>query len=132
MKFSLIDDKTGYSIAEFRVESMNEVAISGSVYNPYSWEYEGSPLEYNYFAGVHIKWDACSHFYYRGEEYGTKDWEQDGCYHICGGHSYLDHIRTIAFVLEVGRMNIKRYDVDEFDKLDSLNILKGFTIVKED
>ncbi|WP_155484530.1 hypothetical protein [Paraclostridium sordellii] len=129
MKY-VLKDSNELIICEYRIRKINEVRLSGEVFIPHSW-YNDEPCDYEYFADVDVKWDGCSHFNFNGEDYPI---DKDGYYHICGGHSYLMFIKTMAFITEVARITIEGYDEDtaDFNLIRNLNLLDGYTIEKID
>lgn len=128
--FRLID-KDGYCKSEFRCSRMSEASIEGELYNVTGWSADDkkSDLEYEFVSNAYIKWDACSHFRFYGEDY-KEEKVADSYYHICGDSGYFDFMRAIAFVFKVARDNMPLYDTEEFDNILKLNLLEGYTIEK--
>lgn len=59
---------------------------------------DNSVLDWDHVADVYCKWDSCTHWWFRGEDY-TKEFDNaDSYYHLCGAYSFLDHIRCMCFV----------------------------------
>lgn len=130
MKYILREKRSEMVVCEYRIRSVNEVRVSGEVLIPHTWN-KDEPCEYDYFADVDVKWDGCSHFDFNGENYPEY---KDGYYHICGGHSYLMFIRTMAFISEVARITMDKYQEEtaEFNLIRNLNLLNEYTIEKID
>lgn len=128
----------GYCIAEFRKKGVSDFCIEGDLYQVNSWSGDNNePTDYNFISSVYMKFDACSHFHFYGEDYIGKDTaedDKDSYYHICGDNGYFVFIKAITFVYLIATKCIKGFDVEEFEKILSLNLLKDCTIeeIKEE
>lgn len=130
--------------------SDDDFCLSGKCYEAYAWDLNGTPLEYSFVAGVHCKWDACTHWYFYGEDYNpdaeVDEKEQDSYYHLCGGYSFMNHIVAMCFVWKLaeqiitkdpwtikhgnaGYINDEYYDHERIKQLVDL-VLNGYEIVK--
>lgn len=128
--FKLID-KDGWCVSEFRCSDLSEASITGTLYNIVGWgDDKKNNIDYEFISDVYMKWDACSHFYFYGEDYKKGNDKSNSYYHICGCSGYYDFMRGIAFVYEIARKNMNLYDAEEFDKILELNLLEGCTIEK--
>lgn len=123
----------------------DDFCLQGKCYEAYSWNMDGTPYEYSYVAGVYCKWDACTHWYFRGEDYETEG-EADSYYHLCGGYSFMGHIIAMCFVWKLaeqiisdcehtkslhvsGYIHDEYYDHERIKQLIEL-VLNGYEIVK--
>ena len=130
--YRLIDEH-GYPIYEFRIKDKDEY-LDGTLWEIYGWDADKNPSSYNFMADVGMKWDLCSHWNFYGEDYykfeDGEETEKDSYYHICGAYSYINFMKAMSFVCELGKMNIECCDNKEFDKVLSLNLLKGCKIIE--
>ena len=80
--------------------------VNGHCYEVTGWSFENKePVNLHYLAGIYAKWDACTHWYFFGEDYDP-EWndetkEIDGYYHLCGEGSFVRHIRLMCFIWKV-------------------------------
>ena len=131
--------------------SDDDFCLNGQCYEAYAWELNGAPCEYSFVAGVHCKWDACTHWYFYGEDYkpdvdDINEKEQDSYYHLCGGYSFMRHITAMCFVWKLAEQIITKdpwtikhnnagyihdeyYDHERIKQLVDL-VLNGYEIVK--
>lgn len=81
---------------------------TGVCYNAISWYKPDEGVEgadYEYFCEFYSKWDSCTHWWFKGEDYDEEtDAEHDSYYHICGARCFKDHIRNMCFVWKVSAM----------------------------
>lgn len=121
---------------------------TGDCYEPYSWYGDDTPAEWHYVACFYCKWDSCTHWWFRGENYDVEiDGSGDSYYHLCGTHCFTNHIRNMCFVWKVAAMTLveshkRNYrdlakDIcrDYFDKNTTKLIelmLDGYVIEKEE
>ncbi|MCL1696354.1 hypothetical protein [Lysinibacillus sp. BPa_S21] len=100
--------------------------IECKAYIPCSWNTDGSVASRDFFAIASVKWDGCSHFWFKGERY---PYEEDGYYHVCGTNTYLNHMRMMQFILEVAVMEIgdKFFDLE----LNDLKKLRKFGLLDD-
>ena len=142
-KYFLID-KNGYTVAKFELTGDY---MTGDCYTCCSWELDKAPVDYHYFAGVYSKWDSCTHWYFRGEDFDQElNISGDSYYHICGSGCFLEHVRIMCFLWKVAAMYLKEeyeregskytdpereyFDNDEIKKLVEM-MLEGCEIKKE-
>ena len=137
----------GYITHKFVVED-DDFHLVGTCYEAYSWHVDNTPYEYSYIAGVYCKWDACTHWYFHGEDYDPEieDSDCDSYYHLCGGYTFLNHIKAMCFVWKLAeqilvkdphtlRTDNATYIHDEYyepEKLVKLMevVLDGYEILK--
>lgn len=117
-----LKDKEGYIKSEINIKSADKNMISGDCIDYYSWSSK-EPGDYHYFAGFVIKWDACSHWYFSGEDYPD---DKDSYYHICGEFGCKDFIDSYCFIWKVAYMLLESREFDLPEHIDE--ILKGYTI----
>lgn len=131
----------GYTTCKFE---FTDDYMTGVCYECYTWDTHKNPLEYHYVADVYCKWDSCTHWWFRGQDYDSGD--NDSYYHLCGSGCFTDHIRAMCFVWRLAAMtlikdenyskslkpDIARYYIgdDKTRQLVSL-MLDGYTIKKE-
>ena len=102
-------DPHGYIIAKFE---HTEKYMGGNCYSCSSWVGDkNEPYEWDFFAEVWCKWDACTHWRFKGEDYDVEnDKEHDSYYHICGKRCFSDHIRLMCFVWKIAPMLLSEYE----------------------
>jgi hypothetical protein len=141
-----LKDRDGRISHKFVVED-DDFRLIGECYEACSWELDGTPYQYSYVAGVHCKWDACTHWYFSGEDYESEEIEEpDSYYHLCGGYSFIGHITAMCFVWKLAEQIISEsnwaktkklsgcihdeyYDHERIKQLIDL-VLNGYEIVK--
>ena len=145
--YYLIDDRDGYINAKFE---QTDDFMEGNCYSAYSWYEGGVPDGWEFFASVYCKWDSCTHWRFKGEDYNPEDKsEHDSYYHICGSYTLLNHVRLMCFIWKIAPMIISEdhfykynkfdgsyirdeyFDSEEIKQLTEL-MLKGYTIKKGD
>ena len=134
--FQLCDN--GQVDFEIHIHESNKSSISGRIMEVTAWmsDYRGNyeiPDNYNFIADFHIKWDMCSHFWFKGQDTDISLEEDkrnhDSYYHICGGYCYVNFFRAIAFALEVAAILIPQLSVDdEIEEVRKFKLLEGFEI----
>lgn len=77
--------------------------LEGSCHTPYAWNIEGEILEESFFADCSFKPDACTHWYFEGEDADKGERDVDAYYHICGPETLDTHISAMLFMWEVNR-----------------------------
>lgn len=112
--FRLRNGMDNYVAAEFRVDESSEASVSGRCHIPYEWDMDGNPTDSEYLADVYCKWDSCTHWYFRGEDYGDTA-NLDGYYHICGETTLLEHIRAMCFVWQVAADLFREHHGEDYD-----------------
>lgn len=141
-----LKDRDGMAGFKFVVEN-DDFCLQGKCYEAYSWLMNGAPYEYHFVAGVYCKWDACTHWYFYGEDYDPETGDdKDSYYHLCGGYSFIGHIIAMCFVWKLaeqiisesehtklhslsGYINDEYYDHARIKQLVEL-VLNGYEIVK--
>lgn len=131
-KRATLIDENGYPIAIYHYKTNEETYVEGKIHSIHSWDSNKNPTDKSFFADAYVKWDACSHFNFYGEDYKEDAQEEkDSYYHICGVYNYIEHIQTMQFALEV---LVREYPRDfqypkELDKLRNFNLLKDCKII---
>lgn len=120
--------------AKFVVEN-DDYALTGKCYDAVSWYSDGSPCDFHYVADVYCKFDACTHWYFYGEDYDPESGgEKDSYYHLCSTYGFNDHIRCMCFVWKLAHQLV---DLDCYYFEDELTeqlvdmMLKDYFIQKE-
>jgi hypothetical protein len=139
-------DCDGRIVAKFE---QDKEYMSGACYECTSWVENGStgnydtPCDWSFVARVYCKYDACTHWYFCGEDYDAETNEElDGYYHLCGAYFFTRHIRHMCFIWKLAPMIISEdpyfkehmayidegyFDSDEIKNLVE-TMLKGYTI----
>ena len=89
------------------------------------------PTDTSFISSGVIKWDSCSHWYFYGEDYkkGDPKSKEDSYYHLCGFHSYLNHIIGLLFAFKVASIYIEDFDENEMEYFKKYEyLLKDYTI----
>ena len=137
-----LKDKDGYIIAKFE---MVDDYFSGDCYECVGWQHDGkSPCEWHYHSEMFAKFDGCTHWYFKGEDY-NKENEEGNCdgidsyYHLCGSDCFENHIRFMCFVWKIaGNYHKERlleesllidYTKKEYDSELVDYVLKGYEII---
>jgi hypothetical protein len=123
-------------VTVFEIEEISKSYISGTLKTVNSWDEENEyDCDFDYIAGVFIKWDGCSHFNFKGEDYNeNKEETIDGYYHLCGVDMYIDLMRSLSFAYQIMVDQIgedELYEKEEYQELKKLNLLDKYTIVYE-
>lgn len=96
------------------------------------------PSDISYVAGVYARFDGCTHWYFRGEDYRPEDGRDfDSYYHICGPYCLKNMMTHMCFIWEVAAREHIEHRKDFYDDLESLNkirdlILAEYEIVEEE
>ena len=133
--YYLKDKETNYIIAKFELDS---IPFSGTCYNAICWDMNDLPIEWQFHCEIYAKSDACTHWYFSGEDY-IEEHEIDGYYHLCSNDSFENHIRLMCFVWKLAmdyhlKMNINNrinydYIKDSYDTKLIDFMLKGYEII---
>lgn len=121
--YLLLQKGDKYPVARYDVDTEK---LEGSCHTPYSWKPNGDICEEHFFADCSFKPDACTHWYFSGEDSdsGSED-DFDGYYHICGTPCLDTHISTMLFMWEVNRHVVAmRYPWMESEYTDSKRVNK--------
>ena len=127
-KFELTDPDTYHS-------------FTGECYIATSWSVDYNEVyDYEFVADVYCKWDGCTHWWFRGEDYVGELDNADSYYHLCGTPCFLTHIRCMCFVWKLAYQTMidsgndytmeEYFDVAPATELVSL-MLNGYEIVEE-
>lgn len=134
MKYTLYDEKD-YPIF-FLLTDDNINSISSNVFQVISWKENNIICESKYFADVFIKYDGCSHWNFKGEDYiiNPEEGEDmiDAYYHICGVKGYKLFIIGILFAFKVATLRSKYFDPDEIKDFKEFEFLiNDYKIIEE-
>lgn len=106
-----LKDHEGHISHKFVVDD-DDFHLEGRCYEAVSWNTDWTPYEYDFVADVYCKWDACTHWYFYGEDYNPDaeldEKEQDSYYHLCGGYSFMNHITAMCFVWKLAEQIISK------------------------
>ena len=98
----------GEVAAKFEIYKRGTHSIMGYCYSVVSWNLDGTPYEFEFIADVYLKWDACTHWNFYGEDYDPEidkeQREQDSYYHLCGAHTFMRHIQCMCFVWKLAEI----------------------------
>ncbi|MDJ0405866.1 hypothetical protein QNA23_20400 [Rhodococcus erythropolis] len=111
MSETFMVDEFGYP--QFRISSESEpgdACFSFKADSVTAWTSDKKPVEFEKYLHGMIKWDSCSHLYFGMDE------ERDGNLHLCGVHSFRDHVALLKFLYELAfeRMGQKPQDGEEW------------------
>lgn len=104
------DDNRVVAKIDLDMKTSNQYCLSGNCYNATAWlcsDNENFEIhEWEFVAGVYCKWDACTHWYFYGEDYNpeSEDSDKDSYYHLCGAHRFAEHILGMCFVWRVAEL----------------------------
>ena len=112
--YYLIDKKDNSIVSKFEIK--NDF-FEGVAFDCVGWDGEtNEPLEWQFHSEVYAKWDGCSHWWFKGEDYNESlgKCNNDGVdsyYHICS--SFEQFIRTMCFVWKLADIyHLKRNNND--------------------
>ncbi len=141
MKVFYLKDTEGNIISKFEMTS--DSMFEGRAYECVSWDGESNePIDWLFHSEVYAKWDGCSHWWFRGEDYNSTldDYNNDGTesyYHICS--SFNNFIRTMCFVWKLaGNYHIKLDKTPNDLTLEEYNLdiidymLKDYEIIEKE
>ena len=96
----------------------------GRVVSFFNVDTECRSFEWELIAEVGFRFDGCTHWWFRGEDWeGTKETE-DAYYHICGAGCMLDMMRNMAFVWTVcGKLQEEWHEKEFYREDEGLNRL---------
>ena len=128
MKQFVLKDNEGYEIIVVNIIKIDKAWIEGEALITTAWN-EGIAEDFDFFADFYIKWDGCSHFYFKGQ-----DNDDSGYYHICGGSDYITHIEVLAFINKIAIDIIPGYDEyhANFKIVQNLKLLDGYKIIERE
>ena len=139
--FYLKDKENGYIVNKFEMEV--DYIFQGVAYDCVEWNGETKePLEWQFHSEVYSKWDGCSHWWFKGEDYNKylgkcNHDNTDSYYHICS--SFNGFIITMCFIWKLAGNYYKNkykelsdsiseeYDLDIVDYM-----LKDFEILEKE
>lgn len=106
--YILESTKSGFIHSKFEISVRCEAYVEGTCYAASSWDPNGIiPVNWEFVADTYCKADACTHWYFYGEDYDPESKSEDnGCsyYHLCGGYSFMNHLTSICFVWKLMEM----------------------------
>lgn len=142
--FELVNTNCDYQPEIIYVPDLNdntyEYGMTGQMFSISSWskaddsDVYNKPGEPEYIAGMYIKFDGCSHWYFKGEDYNGEDDSEDSYYHICGFSTYTFQMRALmfGFQLLVNKLGEDKVDSDEYKKFinfkEKSGLLEGYII----
>ena len=89
-------------VGKFEVDKADKRSVTGNCYSATGWLLDRrEPIDWDFIADVYCKWDSCTHWNFRGEDYDpeiNKDEPGDNYYHLCGEEYFTNHIRMMCFV----------------------------------
>ena len=133
-----LKDKNGFVRAEFTIAEESDHSIIGTCQTVVGWINKKKPVEYQFFAKVYFKWDACTHWWFYGANYDSEvSNKPDGYYHLCGPIDTVNHITTMCFLWKLIPTLIKDAESDWYTKDKDLNkiidlALTDYTIDKKE
>ena len=141
--YVLKDTQSGLIHSKFEVLVHCEAYIEGTCYAAIAWSGfdKRTPIEWEFIADTYCKADACTHWYFFGEDYDPESKAEDnGCsyYHLCGGYSFMNHLTSMCFVWKLMEMLLgetRDYATDSYYEHRRIKqvidlILDGYTIEK--
>lgn len=141
--YILRDTQSGFIHSKYEVSVRHEAYIEGVCYAAAGWESDGTPVNWEFVADTYCKADACTHWYFFGEDYDPESKAEDnGCfyYHLCGGYSFMNHLTSMCFVWKLmatllgetrGYATDSYYDHERIKQVINL-VLDGYAIEKVD
>lgn len=123
MKIFYLKDTEDNIIAKFEMTS--DDSFQGRAYECVSWDGEtNKPIEWLFHSEVYAKWDGCSHWWFRGEDYDSNsgDYNNNGTesyYHICS--SFNSFIIIMCFVWKLAG-NYHKEDLTKRNILTDLTL----------
>ena len=115
-------DKDGTIYAKFVVDRANRGGIEGRCYEATSWsgfDPKDEPIDWDFVADVYAKSDACTHWWFSGEDYDadskSEDGNRDAYYHLCSQSGFMNHIRNMCFAWRAAEMLLM--DGSDHDRL---------------
>ena len=97
----------------------------------YGHELVEPSYEYEHMAHLFIKWDLCSTWEFKGQDY--LDGDIDSSYHICGSYAYRNFMQGMVFTVEVAKLLIgDAMDDEEYSKFKEISdlLLKDCEIIE--
>lgn len=90
----------GDILGKFVVDQDDYFSVTGKCYEATSWDAKtGEVYSWLFHSGVYCKWDGCTHWNFKGEDYDPEiDGSEDSYYHLCGEYSFNRHIQLMCFV----------------------------------
>lgn len=130
-RFELFDMKYNSQCAKVQIDcNFYAPNLEFKSYIPYAWM-DGKVIDKKFECEGYVKWDACSHLFYSGQDFENKK-DKDSYYHRCGVYSYLDSIMSMQLILELAALKFgdKFGETEELIKLRKMEILRD-CIIKE-
>lgn len=95
------------------VTKKSETHIDVTVEEVIAWGEGNVPVQTELYCTAYMKWDGCCHVWF-GEEEGEGDKkQQDGYLHLCGKHSWKQHIAMMEWLYKLASELIIRFDDSE-------------------
>ena len=86
------------------------------------------PVDNHYVADVYARFDGCTHWWFRGEDYAEGVTKPDSYYHICGPECLRHMMACMAFIWEVAAREHAKWRKDCYDDFEKLNNIKDFIL----
>ena len=121
-----LKSKNGYIVSSFEVINKTKANLIGICRNVTGWDSETQePCDYEYFAEINLKWDACTHWWFKGEDYtdDIENCETEAYYHLCGSESFVQYIRAMCFVWKLASEVILRSWIECFNETNEISNL---------
>lgn len=98
MKTINYTDEDGIVRAVLNITKQEEHYVEFELRHVVSWGEDEHIVETRFYLNGTIKWDGCSHIWFRGEDYqeGKKS-SQDSYYHLCGIECWKMHVRLMEW-----------------------------------
>lgn len=146
--YYLVDSRF-YIVAKLVITKEHRSSFSGKCYEAVSWSSKErtslDDVDTNLDVGewcnhseMSIKWDGCSHWYFKGED----EVYNDSYYHLCGGKCVEEYCRFIYFVWKVAADFFQQthkalgitpyYEKDEFKLTATETLLKDYHILERE
>ena len=105
-----LKDSKDMVYAKFVVNRTSTGSVEGECYEAVAWEDFSCTevFKWSFVAYVYCKSDACTHWWFNGEDYDTdsksEDNSVDAYYHLCSQGGFMNHIRNMCFVWRAAEM----------------------------
>ena len=113
--YYLVDEMDDSIVGKFEVDTADDCHVTGNCYSATAWTSDNQPIEWGFVSDVYCKWDSCTHWNFRGEDYDpeiNKNEPGNNYYHLCGEEVFINHIRMMCFVWMVVTIIMEKYRQD--------------------
>lgn len=113
--YYLVNEKDGTVDAKFE---LTDDYCTGVCWGATSWSVDYKEVhDWEFFAEAYLKWDGCTHWWFKGEDYDPdQDIKRDSYYHLCGAYCMVNHISYMAFVWRVAEMVLNEVASSDFTR----------------